>query len=190
MTTYEATFQHCELIRRKINDLSVRLVEAQAQLYTAINREYRDGRLDMDDLALIYERARGLGPGFTTRWDEHMSVPAGTVQYHWRNRVKTRPNAPGGTHWQGCYPYEPDTITPPRGQAVVYVLYDVDARPIYVGSTKVFRDRMRSHRRDGKPMTSWLAYPCDSREAAYLLESKLLDECRPSMNRTGRGAAA
>lgn len=33
------------------------------------------------------------------------------------------------------------------------------------------------------------AYPCATREAAYRLEGELLNQYRPRMNRTGRGAA-
>jgi hypothetical protein len=53
--------------------------------------------------------------------------------------------------------------------------------PCYVGSTEQFSVRLGQHTE--KPWESWLAYPCDSREAAYVLEVKLLTEHKPYLNR-------
>lgn len=41
----------------------------------------------------------------------------------------------------------------------------------------------RSHHRDGKDFAWWMAYPCESREAAYLLEDGLLAARKMKLNR-------
>ncbi len=176
---YAATLQHCELLRAKIDALTARLADASAQLYTCADREYRDGNIALDDLAALYERARSFGGvGFSTVWGEHMSVKAALIRQYLQ---ATPPNVTGTPAWSGAYPYESGVPRPPKGVAVVYVLYDVTLEPIYLGSSAHFAARMRTHRRT-KPVRWWLAYPCATREAAYLLEEGLLTTRKPAMN--------
>ncbi|MBL1120211.1 GIY-YIG nuclease family protein [Streptomyces sp. 110] len=66
---------------------------------------------------------------------------------------------------------------------VVYALFDARNDPCYLGSTDQFRTRIGKHVKDGKVFTSWQAYPCPDREAAYVLEDRLLKERLPSLNK-------
>lgn len=178
---YEDTLVHCELIRRKIDSLNVTLRESMVQLYTSADREYRDGRATLDDLGSLYSRSRGLGPGFSGVWSDNMTIAPAAIRHHMRYRPPPSQNG-AGISWSGPYPYPLNTPRPVKGVAVVYVLYDAANEPIYLGSTGSFGDRMRWHKKSGKPFVWWMAYPCGSREAAYLLEDGLLAARKPSMN--------
>lgn len=172
LAPYAATLEHCVRIRNKIDQLGIVFEESMTQLLVCAARDHRVGELTLDDLADLYLKVKTLGPGFTKLWNQHMDVPAGAVVAHMRARQIYAPNGPGGHSWCGKYPYDPDASRPRSGAAVVYVLYARDNEPIYVGSTGDFPARMRNHR--GKDFTWWMAYPCESREAAYLLEDGLL----------------
>lgn len=177
---HAATLAHCGLLRRKIDTLTTALTESMVQMYTTADREYRAGQLTLDDLAAFYEECRKLGPGFSGVWSQNMSISAGAIRNY---AQQAPPVASGNTRfWSGPYPYDPKRRRPINGISVVYVLYDATNEPIYVGSTAHFADRMRSHRNNGKPFTWWLAFPCESREAAYLLEGGLLAARKPPLN--------
>lgn len=184
LPAYEATAAHCELLRSKIARLTEALEQSTEQLYASADREYRAGNVDMDDLVDLYGRARNFtikGVGFTGAWNANMSVHIGQVHYYIRT-PPAAPNGPGGNHWEGPNPLA-GAPRPARGEAVVYVLYGPTNEPVYLGSTGDFAARMRSHRRDGKEFVWWIAYPCESREAAYLLEVGLLGARRPTLNK-------
>jgi hypothetical protein len=171
---YAATLEHCDRIRHRMNRLTETFDESMGQLLSCAARDYRAGDLALDDLVELYARVKDLGgPGFTRLWNKYMNVPAGAIQGHVRRREVHRPNGQGGHFWCGPYPYEIDAPRPSKGTAVVYVLYDRANEPVYVGSSGDFGARMRSHHRV-KDFTWWMAYPCESREAAYLLEDGLL----------------
>lgn len=178
---YEATLNHCDLIRRKVDRLQETLAASMVQLFVSANREYHAGNVTLDDLGVLYNRARALGPGFSAVWDRNMSIKAAAIRHHMRYRPSAA-NAGGGVYWSGPYPYETTTPRPVRGVAVVYVLYDATNEPIYLGSSACFGDRMRAHRKSGKAFVWWMAYPCGSREAAYLLEGGLLAARKPPLN--------
>lgn len=181
---YEATAAHCELLRAKITRLTDALAEATEQLYTSADREYRAGNVGMDDLVDLYGRARTFtikGVGFTGAWNANMSVRIGQIQHYIRTPPAV-PNGPGGNHWEGPHPLA-GAPRPRHGEAVVYVLYGPTNEPVYLGSTADFTARIGNHRRDGKEFIWWIAYPCESREAAYLLEVGLLGARRPALNK-------
>ncbi len=174
LAPYSATLEHCGRIRHKLDQLAATIDESMAQLLSCAARDHRAGDLTLDDLGELYARVKDLsGPGFTRLWNERMDVPAGAVAAHVRLRAANRPNGQGGHFWCGPYPYAFDAPRPPKGTAVLYVLYDWTNEPVYVGSTGNFGSRMRNHH-GVKDFTWWLAYPCESREAAYLLEDGLL----------------
>lgn len=72
---------------------------------------------------------------------------------------------------------------PPVGVSVVYVLFDVWNEPAYVGSTQDFRVRLAVHRKEKPGLLTWTAFPCADREAAYVLENRLLKEYKPHLNK-------
>lgn len=113
----------------------------------------------------------------------------------WVASIKHVPTGPHGSwtnydpHWHDSLPDWIDCVPsdenpmPPRGQAVLYVLYDAFSTPCYVGSTGNFPARLRWHLNDGKPVTVWSAFPCASRAAAYALEDRLLKQHMPYLNK-------
>ncbi len=91
------------------------------------------------------------------------------------------PNGPAGS-WFGECPLNDGEPLPPKWTCVVYVLFDHENVPCYVGSTNQFRQRVKRHAYDGKRFVRWVAYPCADREAAFDLEVKLLAEHKPYLN--------
>jgi hypothetical protein len=172
--TYSDTLAHCQIITSKINRLSATLDESMAVALRLADREFRDGQITIDDIAELYGEFRDLKPGFSTIWNQHMSVHSKVASLHLR-AGKTP------TYWSGPYPYD-GSSRPMKGTPVVYVLYNAANEPVYLGSTGEFGARMRRHRADGKPVAWWLAFPCESREAAYLLEGGLLAARKPPLN--------
>ncbi|WP_068924976.1 GIY-YIG nuclease family protein [Planobispora rosea] len=178
--TYEATLQHIELIARKRDKLLAAQLDAENQVLYRAASDYAAGRLSPDGLAEIYQRYRAViatdeRPSMTQVWNEN--VPVSIAQL--KARISPQPNIDGT--WRGVYPFA-DDWRPPLGQSVVYVLYDADNIPCYVGSTQEFSTRLNNHARD-KAFTAWTAYPCTDREAAYQLEDRLLKERKPYLNR-------
>jgi hypothetical protein len=181
LAAYEATLEHCTRIRAKTDQLGSVFDESMTQLLVCAARDHRAGSLALDDLADLYLKVRSLGPGFTRLRNQHMDIPAVAIAAHMRLREINRPNGPGGYFWCGPYPCHLDSPRPLKGVAVVYVLYDRGNEPVYVGSSGNFGARLRDHKKD-KDFTWWLAYPCQSREAAYLLEDGLLAARKMRLN--------
>lgn len=193
LAPYEATLQHIALIRSKINRLFEAQLEAERQLLHRIGRDWVAGRLSARaalDLHFRYQdtvcpkeedgrrRYMPKRPRYDELWDE--AVPVSFTDLY--DLIYHAPNGPFGS-WQGEYPLSHDSgPRPPNGQSVVYVLFDENNTPCYVGSTERFADRLRQHGRT-KKFVRWVAYPCEDRGAAYALEVKLLAEHKPYLNR-------
>jgi hypothetical protein len=73
---------------------------------------------------------------------------------------------------------------PRKGQNVVYLLIDSAGAVAYVGSTDRFLGRMSDHA-DDKVWTTWSAYLCANRDAAYAFERKKIAELQPYLNHQG-----
>jgi predicted GIY-YIG superfamily endonuclease len=185
---FEATVQHLSLIHRKIQRLEAARVEAEEQLFHAVNREHQAGNLSEDDLIDLYLAVRAQLPlPFIKRWNAALpiSAQAAWTRAPWRGRHD--PNGPGGHSWIGTRPIGPESRVPRFGVAVVYVLYDEAGEPIYVGSTDQFRVRIGQHERGDRPWVAYMAVECEDREAAYQLEDQLLKTRMPPTNkRAGR----
>lgn len=175
---YFATLQHISLLRRKRDQIQAALTAAEEQHLHRIGVAYAAGNLDMEDLWTAFAAYRDIADkGFTRRWDRAISVSAGKIKWHpWR-----RSSAPGGA-WSGCYPFG-ESRTPGEGISVVYVLFDEANVPCYVGSTEHFRTRLAAHWYDGKRFGYWHAYPCADRQSAYDLETQLLKQHKPYLNK-------
>lgn len=103
-------------------------------------------------------------------------------------RLTHEPNGPDGPDgsWTGVWPPLPGDPFPPRLAPVVYVLFDDQHHPSYVGSTGDFRTRIRAHAREKRDLWStWVAYPCASRSAAYDVETRFLRQYMPALNVQG-----
>jgi hypothetical protein len=183
-----ATARHIELLNSKIDRLAQARADSWDQALSTVARMYRAGEIDMTVLIDLYAEMRvSFGPGFTRQWNK--SIPVGSEgikaeilrrDYAKRAGHLNAPNGPNGT-WQGGVP-DRGSPAPPRGQSVVYVLFDASNTPIYVGSTYTFRARLNTHLKD-KPVASWTAFPCRNREHAYELEDLLLKQYKPTLNR-------
>jgi predicted GIY-YIG superfamily endonuclease len=174
-----ASLHHVELLREKELKLEAARHEAETQVLHRVGAAYRAGEIDLQQLYAIYEHYKAIGlVGRKTRWDENVDVPWRQMTY-----LSTQlPNGPEGS-WVGEYPILHGTTAPARGIAVVYVLFDEDNEPCYVGSTDQFRTRMTAHWKSGKRFVRWQAHPCRDRDHAYRLEDRLLKQHKPRLNR-------
>lgn len=194
---YEDTLFHIELIRNKIARLVATQMEAERQVLHRIGRDFIAGDLPLEGLLALYERYRDLvcpegsdgkrayylRPGFSVLWNEavpiHHSRVAQAAREAWMLK-RYEPNY--GAGWSGESPLVQTESRPRDGQCVVYVLFDEENTPCYVGSTENFKSRIDRHARE-KSFTCWVAHPCEDREAAYELEVKLLIQHKPYLNK-------
>lgn len=178
---YGASLQHLGLLADKVTKLNDLRVQAEQQILHRVASDYTNRTISLEDLYEFYLRFRTVAlEGFTNRWDEAISVPSLKVRFAAERYLRNRPT-PEGT-WSGIYPFAGQGL-PEDLISVVYVLFDAENVPCYVGSTHRFRKRLQRHRRDGKGFERWMAYRCDDREGAYDLEERLLREHKPYLNR-------
>ncbi|MFC6081028.1 GIY-YIG nuclease family protein [Sphaerisporangium aureirubrum] len=196
LSPYEATLDHIAMLIRRIDRIITTQIEAEEQLLHRAGTDYRAGRLTVESLSALYQRYRGIvwrehpgGPGyyyrppFTWVWTCQIGLhPTGLAKLVRRSQGNPcwKPNGPNGS-WCGEYPIR-NGHRPPDGQSVVYVLFDAENVPCYVGSTHKIKTRLQDHART-KQFVRWAAYPCADREAAYVLEERLLAEHKPYLNR-------
>lgn len=178
-----ATLDQIQRIAARRVSLRDAQIEAELQLFHRIGTEYRAGNLTVNDLANLYYAYHDClpEPGFTTRWDAAIPFTAKLLVTTVRHGA-ARPNGPDGS-WTGpsnIGPYDP---CPLKGTAVVYVLYDQDNDPCYVGSTGQLRARLKQHLNGGKAFSTWRAWECKDRAAAYEREDAMLREVAPYLNR-------
>jgi hypothetical protein len=182
----EATYQHIALLDRKQDLLRASQIAAEEQFLCRLGQIYDAHLISEVELALLYGAyADRAVSGFQKRWRANVSEPPGRMQYILRDLETTErhtPNGPNGT-WRGTWPLEGSDRVPVYDTCVVYVLYDSANEPCYVGSTHDLKARLKAHHKGGKPFVAWTAFACADREAAYLLEEKLLAEYQPYLNR-------
>lgn len=186
---FNATLDHIRLLGEKQAALAAAQIAAEEQLLHRAGVMYAGGELDVDGLLSLNESLRPIAlPGWTKRWDAAISLSAGrlpNLRKHLRYHRRNAPNDPDGT-WRGAWPLNGGPV-PIDGISVVYVLYDEDGVPCYVGSSDHLKGRLQGHERDGKPFVRWSASRCADREAAYELEDRVLAEFMPYLNkRRGR----
>jgi GIY-YIG catalytic domain len=174
-----ATLHHIGILDARRKRLIQAQTEAEEQLFHRIGVMRARGDLTLAELQEIHAACRELQTvGMSLRWNAHIDISWSAV----RHCARFLPNGPEGT-WVGVVPLETDDHVPRFGTAVVYVLFGDDNEPCYVGSTADLRTRVNQHFSDGKQFARWQAYPCETREAAYLLEERLLAERLPRLNR-------
>lgn len=153
-------------------------MEAEEQVAYRAGLDHRNGTLSLEQLSVIYNRIRGCKlVGFSKRWNAN----AGVKSVHLYRDPRFECNAGKGV-WRGSSPLGLKDQAPRKGVFIVYILFDHDANPCYVGSTGDFRTRLKAHRRD-KPVRWWTAYECPDRQGAYAMEKRLLQEHMPYLNR-------
>lgn len=177
---YDDTLQHIALINAKLRTLYDCQAEAETQIIHRIACDFEAGRIGTRELYDVFMRLKATAAdGFNKRWSARFpdQYNAHRMRYVYLNL----PDPDG--NWRGLFPLGPTEVAPPAGQSVVYVLFDAANAPCYVGSTEHLRARLKNHADNGKQFARWLAYPCADREAAYLLEERLLSEHKPYLNR-------
>jgi hypothetical protein len=174
------TLQHIALLAAKRDRLLQTQLEAEDQFLFAITREYNLGQLSEADLATIYidYRESSATPGYTKRWNKTVPVTA-----HRLDRVAKQTAIYGDGIWRGTFPLAEDEPTPMTGTPVVYLLFDGENAPCYVGSTMRLRRRLKEHARTGKAFARWQAHACHDRAEAYRIEREWLAEHKPYMNK-------
>lgn len=186
----DATYQHISMLYRKQQLLRASQIAAEEQFLHRVGSLYAAGTMTEVEMALAYRAyAEYAMTGFMKRWDAAVPVPAGRMQYilcDLKTKQRHAPNGPEGT-WRGAWPRTGCDRLPVSGTCVVYVLYDADNEPCYVGSTQDLLARLKDHAKKGKQFVCWSASACKDRDAAYALEVRLLDEYMPYLNkRRGR----
>lgn len=175
--SFSATARHLELLNRKRLRLEEAQREANGQYVVAVARAYAAGEIDDVGLHEAYKHMREISmPGSGTQWRE-----AGLPPSHVLKLMAQR--APRDEPWSGTYPLQKGSEWPPKGAFVVYVLFDAEGVVCYVGSTKQFNVRLKTHVRDGKNFVRWQAWSCTDRHAAYDMESRFLQQYRPYYNK-------
>lgn len=178
-----ATLQHVENLHARIQKLEELRLEAEVQMLHRAATACESGNLDRLDLLDLHERLQHLGlVGRSKRWDEVMPVKWADLATELRIGRAHAPNGPEGT-WVGTWPPSPGDRMPRPRTPVVYVLFDASSEPIYVGSTGSLRVRLKRHDWDGRQFAAWQAYRTKSREEAYELEVRLLNERLPPLNK-------
>lgn len=176
-----ASLHHLGLLKTKRDKLTEAKLETESQIVAAASRAWSVGSISYHELVALYMQYRAVADaGFSKRWDALHSVKS--VSIH--QASKTMP--PGSNEsWNGLFPLGQHDPAPPKGVSVVYVLFDGDAEPCYVGSTHRFRNRLKQHFRAGKLFVSWQAFPARDRQAAFELETKFLNAYKPYLNKLG-----
>ena len=200
LTGAKATLDQIVAIDRKIDGLREKKVGAEEAFLHRTRVLYAEGGFTVSDLLDLADT--WIPCFFEPEWEERWAA-AGLPKVEflrmlWADGIKYTANGPHGS-WTN-YPDKreappgfvrhtasDENPMPPRGQNVVYILYDGSSTPCYVGSTGDFSKRLKWHLKDGKPVVVWVAYPCESREAAYALEDRLLKQHMPYLNKK-RGA--
>lgn len=173
----DGTLQHIALLRERHDRLRDVQVQAEEQLLHRAATAYAESRMGDVELADLYMAYAAVAqPGYENRWNLAIPIHAKRMKHVLSNA----PNGPQGT-WHGTYPVDGGPV-PLDGISVVYVLYDGQNQPCYVGSTKRMRYRIKCHARD-KAFTTWTAGRCTDREAAYQLEERLLAEHQLYLNK-------
>jgi hypothetical protein len=178
-----ATAGHIDLVQSKLDKLHAVRGDSWAQILTAVARMYRANEVNTTQLQQFHRDMRhSYGPGFSKIWDKHIPVSSNRL-HHVAARDRRVDAQRGMQSWSGTFPFG-DQNVPMDTIAVVYVLFDRSNVPAYVGSSEQFKTRAKAHLRTHPDVFAyWTAYRCDDREAAYVLEVRLLRENLPYLNR-------
>jgi predicted GIY-YIG superfamily endonuclease len=197
----KATLDHIVAVDRKIDQLREKKLDAEEAFLCRLRTLYAQELFTIDDLVSLAESWAPcyFEAGWEERWVSAGLPSVEDLRSIWAETIKYTPTGPHGSwtnydprwdrslpDWVSCTPSDENPM-PPRGQSVVYVLYDRFGIPCYVGSTGDFPQRLKWHLKDRKPVVVWVAFPCDNREAAYSLEDRLLKQHMPYLNKK-RGA--
>lgn len=191
------TLDQIVAMSQKIDSLREKQEAAEEALLYRVRTLYDVGLFTIDELRNLSERWGPcfFQPDWEDRWAQAGLPDRDTLIALWAETIKYHPTGPHGSwtnydprwdaslpDWVSSTPSDENPM-PPRGQNVVYVLYDASSTPCYVGSSGDFPARLKWHLKDGKPVRVWIAYPCGSREEAYALEDKLLKQHLPYLNK-------
>lgn len=173
-----SSVDHLARMNARIDKLESARNTAADQVVYRISQDYAAGLITPLELLEIRNTMIGTRGGWNKRWDAY-GLPK---PYAINRMLNSKPNGPNGS-WRGSHTYATAANPMPApGVSVVYVLYDANNEPCYVGSSEQFQTRLRTHIRNGKPVAYWTAFPCSDRAAAYELEDRLLKQHKPYLN--------
>ncbi|MEU7855201.1 hypothetical protein [Nonomuraea sp. NPDC049141] len=177
---YERDLSWVEMAAADRAHVEQQQAEHEEHLLTQLAADYIANRINKAQLYDIFDRYHAAaGPGSMKRWNRLMPITVELIVARRTNDPRHTPSSDGT--WSGAWPLDGHAY-PPRGQAVVYVLFDGGNVPCYVGSTSGLIARLQRHANEGKRFNHWIAHPCADREAAYRLEDRLLREHKPYLN--------
>lgn len=179
-----STATHIDVVQSRLDRLEEVKRESWEQLLTTVARLHRQGRLSTAQLlAFSREMHDSYGPGYSRVWDRNIAIPVKKLR-HVVAREERAALDRARPHWSGAWPLSEHDPAPSFGVPGVYVLFDRDGVPAYIGSTETFRPRMTVHKRNHPgAFDRWVFYVCEDREAAYELEVRLLREKLPYLNK-------
>lgn len=179
-----ATAMHIDVVQSRLDRLEEVKRESWEQLLTTVARLHRQGRLTTAQLlAFSREMHHSYGPGYSRVWDRNIAIPVKKLR-HVVAREERAALDRARPHWSGTWPLSEHDLAPSIGVSGVYVLFDRDGVPAYIGSSETFRSRMHAHKRNFSGVFDrWVFYVCEDREAAYELEVRLLREKLPYLNK-------
>lgn len=137
--------------------------EVEEEYHSRVAADHEAGRLSFPDLCRACLSFRDvIGVGHSKRWAEVVPVTGQTVRSRLQNARRHHPKfqaSTGRAFWSGAWPRNLKTdAAPSAGQNVVYVLFDADVAPCYIGSTANLKERLYKHVGDGKKFASWAAH--------------------------------
>jgi hypothetical protein len=159
----QSSAQHIGLIQDKRRRLAAALMGAELQFLVVLRREYEAGDVTWAQMRDAYRMlSAGKLRGLQSRWMDAISVGPKKVNANAKLEA-----AGAGRVWREHWPLERRgryvETYPPSGQRVVYVLLDVDKRPLLRGSTDECRRRFATHDAHGLRWSSWTALGCGDR---------------------------
>lgn len=171
-------------VQRNLDQILAERERAWWNLLAAVREAAQAKALTEEQLLdMLLAMRDSYGTGHSKVWDRHMpptlsSRHVRTIvasQRHYAEKVeRNQPNGPTEGNWVGTLPECWQGPMPLDGDPVIYMLFDADGEPVYLGSTGGFRTRLAAHVREKPGIHSWSAQLCESREQAYDIEDQLL----------------
>ena len=160
---------------------------AERNLLAVVESMLTTGEITEADASTVYADYRDVAlPGHSKRWDATVSLSS--ARAHRLGVSHGRGQYTNGT-WEGAWPVEQDAPAPQHGANVTYRLFGADGDLLYIGSTGLFRARMRQHRRTtewpSELTATWQAVAWPTRREAYDVEEKMIATEHPRYNVRG-----
>ncbi len=189
-SSVRASLDHIARLRDRIATLTALAEDAETQAAHRIGANLRAAGNDEILACQAYSAFRDAcrdRPRFSLVWDANVDVRSARVRgvlagLRARLQSETLASLVDADSWSGEWPRW-GAYCPGPGVHVVYVLFDADLTPCYLGSSSNLANRLRAHAHDGKRFARWQAYRHASRDAAREAETRMLRDVMPYLNR-------